>query len=49
MAGEVDGRTVIVTDGTGSFGQTMARYLLVRGEGGKAALATQRVMKSMKT
>ena len=31
MAGEVDGRTVLVTGGTGSFGQTMARHLLERG------------------
>jgi UDP-N-acetylglucosamine 4,6-dehydratase len=31
MAGDVEGRTVLVTGGTGSFGQTMARHLLLRG------------------
>jgi UDP-N-acetylglucosamine 4,6-dehydratase len=31
MAANVDGRTVLVTGGTGSFGQTMVRHLLVRG------------------
>jgi UDP-N-acetylglucosamine 4,6-dehydratase len=33
VAGAIDGRTVLITGGTGSFGQTMARHLLSRGAG----------------